>query len=112
MTRESFIKRERLRKRQEFQKVMRCGERKRVGSYLTIFWLKGSCRIGRLGIIASRKIGGAVIRNFCKRRIREIFRRNKDKIKPNLDVVVISGRGISDLPFSTLEKRIVGILQA
>jgi ribonuclease P protein component len=36
---------------------------------------RGAC--DRLGIIASRKLGGAVVRNRAKRRLREIFRRQR-----------------------------------
>ena len=112
MARQTFGKRERLLKWPEFQNVMNRGKRKRIESWCTVFWLDRPDGNGRLGIIASRKIGGATVRNACKRRIREIYRRNKDKIKPALDVVVISGKGMTDLPFSVLEERIVGILQA
>ncbi len=43
----------------------------------------------RLGITASRKVGNSVVRHRLKRRVREIFRRfkNRDRLTP-LDVVV------------------------
>ena len=91
---------------------MNCGQSRRVGSYFTVFWMPPSCGLGRLGVVASKKIGGAAVRNACKRRIREIYRCNKDKIKPAMDIVVISGKGMVDLPFSALERKIIGIFQA
>jgi ribonuclease P protein component len=36
----------------------------------------------RLGIIASRKFGGAVARNRAKRRLRELFRRQSPRRPP------------------------------
>ena len=51
------------------------------------------------------------MRNRTKRRIREIFRRNKERIRPALDIVVISGKGVDELPFSLLETKIMKILQ-
>ena len=46
----------------------------------------------RIGITASRKVGNAVRRNRWKRRIREIFRRNKRDIPVGYDFVVIVKR--------------------
>jgi ribonuclease P protein component len=57
--------------------------------------------VGRLGIAATRKIGGSVQRNRAKRLIREVFRRNK--IAPGFDVVVIPKREFLDASLSTLE---------
>jgi ribonuclease P protein component len=47
----------------------------------------------RLGITASRRVGGAVQRNRVKRRIREWFRGAKTNISGDLDLVVIARRG-------------------
>ena len=57
--------------------------------------------VGRLGIAATRKIGGSVERNRAKRLIREVFRRNK--IAPGFDVVVIPKRELLDASLSALE---------
>jgi ribonuclease P protein component len=44
----------------------------------------------RLGITVSRKVGGAVVRNRIKRRIREWFRKCSDMRAGDFDIVVIA----------------------
>lgn len=55
----------------------------------------------RLGIAATRKLGGAVVRNRAKRLIREVFRRNK--IAPGFDIVIIPRRNLLDASLTVLE---------
>ena len=69
--------------------------------YSTVFLLPNQRGVGRLGIAATKKIGGAVQRNRAKRLIREVFRRNE--IAPGFDVVVIPKREFLDASLSTLE---------
>lgn len=63
--------------------------------------LPNAIGVGRLGIAATRKIGGSVQRNRAKRLIREVFRRNK--IAPGFDVVVIPKRDLLNATLSALE---------
>ena len=59
----------------------------------------------RLGITASRRVGGAVQRNLVKRRIREWFRETKRTLPADLDVVVIARKGaVSQLPSAGAEE--------
>ncbi len=86
-----FSKAERLRKRKEFLGVYERGD-KIQSTYFVLYMLENGRPHHRLGITASRKIGGAVVRNRIKRRLREIFRTNKQAIFPHCDLVVNAKR--------------------
>ena len=91
---------ERIRRRAHFQHVYSEGVRVH-GRYSTVFALANQLAIGRLGIAATKKLGGAVVRNRAKRLIREVFRRTK--IASGLDVVVVPKREMLDATLTVLE---------
>lgn len=87
----------RLRKRADFQRIYRNGIRV-VGRYVVVFAENGPAAEERLGITASRKIGSAVVRNRCKRRIREVFRLNRNLLPHgNIDFVMNARRGCAEV---------------
>ena len=90
----------RIRRRAEFQQVYEHGSRI-SWRHATIFLLPNTREVGRLGIAATRKLGGAVQRNRAKRLIREVFRRNN--IAPGFDVVVVPKRELLDASLTVLE---------
>jgi len=95
-----FRPEERIRRRAEFKQVYERGVRIH-SRYTTVFILSNERAIGRLGIAATRKLGGAVQRNRAKRLIREVFRRNR--IAAGFDVVIIPKRDLLDASLSALE---------
>jgi len=95
-----FRRSERIRRRVDFEHVYEHGVRIR-SRYATLFILANTLAVGRLGIAATRKLGGAVERNRAKRLIREVFRRNK--IASGFDVVVVPKRELLDASLTVLE---------
>ena len=91
---------ERVRRRVDYQQIYDRGV-KTHGRYLTLFTLSNGRPTGRLGIAATKKLGGAVERNRAKRLIREVFRRNK--LAPGFDIVVIPKRELLDASLTALE---------
>lgn len=91
---------ERIRRRADFQQIYNRGV-KIHGRFSTVFTLANPAGAGRLGIAATRKLGGAVERNRAKRLIREVFRRNK--IAKGFDVVVIPKRDLLNANLTVLE---------
>jgi ribonuclease P protein component len=103
-----FRPQERIRRRTEFQRVYKHGDRIH-SRYSTLFILPNSLDVARLGIAATRKLGGAVQRNRAKRLIREVFRRNK--IAPGFDIVVVPKRELLDASLTVLEADYRSILE-
>jgi ribonuclease P protein component len=104
----------RLRSRREFAAVQEHGRRVAT-RYLTVLAIPNTLGEDRLGIIASRRLGGAVVRNRAKRRIREIFRQRSDALRASdgrraLDVVVIPKREMVAAPFPVVEAEFAGAL--
>lgn len=44
----------------------------------------------RIGVTASTRVGNAVVRNRVRRRIREIFRKDRNVLPQSIDLVVIA----------------------
>ena len=93
----------RLRSRAEFTTVQESGQRA-AGRYLIVLGKLNGLGRDRLGIIASKRVGGAVQRNRAKRRVRELFRREvaSGSTPADLDLVVIVRAGLVRAPFAAL----------
>ena len=73
--------------------------------------LPSALDVTRLGVTATRRVGGAARRNLSKRMIREIFRLNKIQNSATaLDIVVMPRPGIQDVPFHALQADYVSAL--
>jgi ribonuclease P protein component len=59
--------------------------------------LRNPLGVTRLGIAAGRKAGNACARNRIKRRLREYFRLNREKLPPETDIVFIALKDASTL---------------
>jgi len=89
-----------LRRRGDFARVTRRG-RRRAGTYLTCFVTDGYGRT-RVGITISGSVGGAVVRNRLRRRIKAILDRYPLDAPPWRDVVFIARPGAGELAFPAL----------
>ena len=97
---------QRLCKRRDFEKVKRHGRRVRMACFLVqaLLGTGNQDSIRRCGIIATKRLGNAVMRNRAKRVFRELFRRNQEALPERCDLVVIPQPSIFDHSFADLEK--------
>ncbi len=56
----------------------------------------------RLGVVTSRRIGGAVERNRARRRLREVFRLHRAALRGPVDVVLVARAGCASAPWGEL----------
>lgn len=98
---ESLRKDQRIARSSDFRVVMSQGTRG-VGKHLVAFWSapRDPGTASRVGVVASRKIGGAVLRSRAKRLLREVYRRTPGR--PAGDVVLIARSGICTAPWDGL----------
>lgn len=65
----------------------------------------------RLGLTVSSRMGNSVERNKIKRKVREAFRQNKDKIRSNVDIVFHSRKILLTTCYKDFEIAFVELLR-
>lgn len=98
----------RLRQRSEFLGAS-CGAKRAVLPHFIVLINRGR---GRIGITASRKVGGAVERNRIKRVVREAFRKHRTTCCREKDLIVIARAGASELSYEEAVRELAGALRA
>ena len=89
-----------------------------ANSFLVLYARKNHSATNRVGVTVSKKLGGAVIRNRVRRRLREVYRLNEARFAPGWDIVVVARsrsiaadfQKLTDAYLSLAEK--AGILEA
>ena len=83
-----FRKQERIRLRSEFDRIY-AARRFASNDKFTVYVLENDLDWSRLGLSVGRKVGGAVVRNLIRRRIKEAFRKNKSDVPVGLDILCV-----------------------
>jgi ribonuclease P protein component len=105
-----FPKKLRLVLNSDFQNLVKRGRRiKGDRLYLIVGKTRGDER--KLAVSVSKKIGGAVVRNRLKRRIREIFRQNMEMFPRGASVLVGFREGAAGLDYGRLKEEVVRLLR-
>ena len=76
-----------------------------VGPSMVLYCRKNGRRENRLGLTVGTKLGGAVVRNRVRRRLREIYRLHEDRLLPGRDIVIVARVRAVESPFADLESQ-------
>lgn len=96
----SFRPERRLHRRAEFQRVYEAGQRLNL-RLMTVVLMPTERPASRLGVSATRKLGGSVVRNRAKRVVREVFR--QAEVPGGFDIVVIPRPSLLQAEYRTVE---------
>ena len=87
----AFSRASRLRLKKDFQAVFDAGKKTVTRELVT--WHCGGKTENKIGLMVSRKTGGAVRRNRLKRLLREAFRLTKNELKEDAHLIVYPKAG-------------------
>ena len=98
-------------RRSEFDAVYRGGGRRASGQFV-LFYRPNRGPQSRFGTSVKKALGGAVVRNRIRRRIREILRRNYLEIPSGWDMVMHPRRSVAGSEFGSLQAELIGLLRS
>ncbi|HEV8619011.1 MAG TPA: ribonuclease P protein component [Candidatus Udaeobacter sp.] len=99
----SFPKTRRLARTLDFDRVKEAGHAER-GQFIVLATLAvQNSGASRAGFITSGRLGGAVVRNRVRRRLREIVRKHQHDLRDDFWIVVIARPGASKASYRALE---------
>lgn len=91
----------RLTHRADIKRVRQDGQ-SLANTILVLGFLPNQLKQNRIAIIAGRSVGGAVQRNYAKRRIRSAFQSIHPELSQGYDLVLIARKPIIDVDYQTI----------
>ncbi len=73
-----------------------------VSACMVIYCRKNRLGHNRLGVTSSVKIGNAVRRNRCRRRLREVYRLHAGALRQGYDIILVSRGRTAEAPWDEL----------
>ena len=101
----------RLQQSRDFARVRQVGERLAVGCLIANWNKLPDGASPRLGVVTSKKIGGAVQRNRARRLLRESFRLHQHDFAQPIELVLVARNSIAGKTFAAVEKDYLAALK-
>ncbi len=101
----------RIARKADYDAVYRNGKR-RSSSHFTVFLKANDLPHSRFGFSIKRALGGAVVRNRIRRRVREVVRLHREEISAGWDFVIHPKANVQNAAFAALESDLVRLLKA
>ena len=92
-----------LKQNHEFRRLYSKGK-SAVSPYFVVYCRRTNRPLSRLGITTGVKLGNAVKRNRVRRRLREIYRLNEERLVSGTDVVIVARVRAAESGYRQLEK--------
>jgi ribonuclease P protein component len=99
-----FARSQRLKQGRDFARTRREGQRAASGCLITNWRRLPADATTRLGVVTSKKIGGAVVRNRARRLLREAFRVHQYELAQPVDLVLVARQSIADRGLADVER--------
>jgi ribonuclease P protein component len=101
----------RLRQSRDFARLRLQGERLVLGCLIANWNKLPEGRASRLGVVTSRKVGCAVVRNRARRLLRESFRLHQHEFGQPMELILVARPSIANRTFSEVEKDFLATLR-
>ena len=101
----------RLAQNRDFARVHQNGQRLVLGCLIANWSRLPEGAAPKLGVVTSKKIGGAVQRNRARRLLRESFRLHQHEFAQPVELVLVARNSIADKDFAGVEKDFLAALR-
>lgn len=88
----------------DFVRIRQQGQRMVLGCLIANWQQLPEGSKARLGVVTSKKIGGAVERNRARRLLRESFRQHQHELAQSVEIILVARNSIADRTFAEVEK--------
>ncbi len=99
-----------LKRNHEFRRLYQKGKNA-VTPCLAVYCRKNRGDVSRIGFTVGVKIGGAVVRNKVRRRLREAYRIHEAQILSGYDIVVVARVRAAHVRYRDIERNLLSALE-